>query len=247
MDKATSRLPFKCNFRNGCIRIGSVVNGLDYEFYPFRFDRAKIGLLALQAICESEFTRAAIGKVSGDSRQSIVLGPNRRTLEIARLKQNSMNDYLPIKIEANPFADASSISSFDPCRAALAVDRVGRVIAVCGFEETGTSRSSDELFVGLVLAVAGEDELTLGLLLRVTAVASLPPDCFSRKTAAMPTSASSSTAMVITPTVKSAFPCRRSTLTSPPLLKLDGMVIPGDLSVGSPRGVIISVGGASES
>src|SRR6266571_6632093 len=55
MDKATSRLPFKCNFRNGCIRIGSVVNGLDYEFYPFRFDRAKIGLLALQAICESEF------------------------------------------------------------------------------------------------------------------------------------------------------------------------------------------------
>src|SRR6266567_6377865 len=84
------RLPFERNFRDRCIWISSVIDRFYHQPHPTRSDRSDIDFLAFHSIVEIQFTRAAVRKLHCDCRQPIVLRPDVRALEIARLNQDAM-------------------------------------------------------------------------------------------------------------------------------------------------------------
>src|SRR5260370_15810664 len=123
-------IPFKRDFRDRSVGIGAIVNRLDHKAHPTGFDRSHIDLLTLHAVRESKFTRTAVGKVSSQTFNPIILSPDLRTLEIAGLNQNPMQIYLAVKVESNPLAQPRPIHAFNPRRTALAIDGVRRIVGI---------------------------------------------------------------------------------------------------------------------
>ena len=100
------------------------------EFHPSRADGANIHLLTVHPVSECQLAPGAVGELSTDRREAIILIPDRWAFEIARLPKNAMKVNLPIKVEANPFADARAVRAFNPSRRALSVDRISSLVSV---------------------------------------------------------------------------------------------------------------------
>src|SRR5437899_1846573 len=107
-----SWFPLEGNFRDRSVGIRPVINGLDNKSHPSCPDCANVDLLSLHPIRKGKFTRAAVRKISSHGSHPIVLGPDLRAFEIARLDQNSMQRDLSIEIETNPLAYTGPVHYF---------------------------------------------------------------------------------------------------------------------------------------
>src|SRR6185295_7251022 len=111
------------------------VDLFDHEFHPARADCAHINLLTVHPIGEFQFLPGAVGKLSANRREPMILIPDRGALKVARLPKNAMEGNLTIKVEANPLADAGAVRAFNPSRRALSVDCIRSVVRVGLYRE----------------------------------------------------------------------------------------------------------------